>query len=484
MHRPGALPHGDPSSRLVNQAPRLLVAGLLAFLVVTWARSFGLPLGDSHEGRVLGQFALHVRNFWDLGPAGSSFGADWAPFSDAPYTHHPPLLTGLHMLVSAVVGQGLWQLKAISYLSGLATVPALYWLGRRMGFGALPVAAATGALVATPWWWVYGRLGLGFLPNLAMVGMVLLVAHEATGRGLRRAAAAMGAAVAASWHGAFLAPLLWLWLWRRRGLDRAVVVVGAAVVAGALAVLVWITQGGGLSELADHAGNRMGVDRTVGEFLNRQWTFARGLLPTWYLVLALPALVAGLADSRSRALIGMLAAMVVVFAVVPSDNAWVHDYWNFPVLTALFPGFAALADRAIRTLPGLRQGIAEGAVAVLLVIALVVLAPGANHDRYFAAPAEAGRLVEAVGPAAGQDTAWHTPQVPWPTWVSRAWRLAPGAVASPEDVATVGDDDRVVMRLDRLPAFVDRSVADEALAVRGTYAVVTGAALRRHLLTN
>jgi len=460
----------------------LLIVGLVAFLTVTWAFSFGLPLGNSHEGRVLGQFALHVRNFWDLGPTGSSFGADWRPFYDVPYTHHPPLLTGLHLLVSAVLGQGLWQLKAISYLSGLATVPALYWVGRRMGFGALPVAAATGALVATPWWWVYGRLGLGFLPNLAMVGMVLLLADEATGRGLRRAAAATGAAVAASWHGAFLAPLLWLWLWRRRGLDRTVVVVGAAVAAGALAVLVWVTQGGGVSELADHAGNRMGVDRTVGEFLDRQWVFARGLLPVWYLVLVLPALVAGLADPRSRALTGMLATMVVVFAVVPSDNAWVHDYWNFPVLTALFPGFVALADRVVRALPGLRRGVAEGVVAVLVVAALVALAPGANHERYFAAPAEAGRLVEAVGPAAGQDTAWHTPQVPWPTWVSRAWGLAPSAVASPEDVATVGDDDRVVVRLDRLPAFVDRSVADEVLAVRGTYAVVTGAALRRHLL--
>ena len=293
MHRLGAPPHEDPPSRLIDRAPMLLVVGLVVFLVVTWARSFGLPLGDSHEGRVLGQFALHVRNFWDLGPAGSSFGADWTPFSDVAYTHHPPLLTGLHLLASAVVGQGLWQLKAISYLSGLATVPALYWVGRRMGFGALPAVAATGALVATPWWWVYGRLGLGFLPNLAMVGMVLLIADETTGRGLRRAAAATGAAVAASWHGAFLAPLLWLWLWRRRGLDRTVVVVGAAVAAGALAVLVWVTQGGGVTELADHAGNRMGVDHTVGEFLDRQWTFARGCCPAgiwcWLFPLWLPA---------------------------------------------------------------------------------------------------------------------------------------------------------------------------------------------------
>ena len=67
--------------------------------------------------------------------------------------------------------------------------------------------------------------------------------------------------------------------------------------------------------------------------------------------------------------------------------------------------------------------------------------------------------------------------------MSRAWGLEPSAVGSREAVVTVGDHDRVVVRLDHLPAFVDRSVADEALAVRGTYVVVTGVALRRHLLS-
>ncbi|MCP4919239.1 MAG: hypothetical protein GY913_20250, partial [Proteobacteria bacterium] len=148
MQRPGARPHADVPSRLVDRTPTALVVALVAFLVVTWARSFGLPLGDSHEGRVIGQFALHVRNFWDLGPSSSSFGAAWQPFSDVPYTHHPPLLTGIHLMVSTVFGQGLWQLKAVSYLAGLATVPTFFWVGRRMGFGPLPVAAATGALVA------------------------------------------------------------------------------------------------------------------------------------------------------------------------------------------------------------------------------------------------------------------------------------------------------------------------------------------------
>ena len=483
MNRPGAPSNTDAPSRVVDRAPTAIVVALVAFLVVTWARSFGLPLGDSHEGRIMGQFALHVRNFWDMGPSGSSFGAAWEPFSDVPYTHHPPLLTGIHLMVSTVFGQGLWQLKAVSYLSGLATVPAFFWVGRRMGFGPLPVAAATGALVATPFWWIYGRLGLGFLPNLLMIGMVLMVADGATGRGLRRAVVASAAAVAASWQGVFLAPLLWLWLLRRRGFDRTVVVVGAGMAAGALVVLAWVAQGAGLNELGEHAGRRIGVDRTVGEFVARQWMFARGLLPVWYLVLAVPALVAGLVDRRSRALTAMLVAMVVAFAVVPSDNAWIHDYWNFPLLMALFPGFAALGEWAWRASAWVRQGMAEGVVVVLLVAALVVVGPGANHDRFFGATAEAGRLVDAIGPADGQTTVWHTAQVAWPTWISRAWGLPTSVVASLDDVSTVADDDRVVIRLDRLPAFLDGSVGDDALNVRGSYAVVTGRELRSHLLS-
>ena len=145
--------------------------------------------------------------------------------------------------------------------------------------------------------------------------------------------------------------------------------------------------------------------------------------------------------------------------------------------------FAALADRVLgaQVLAGLGHSVQVAAVAVLLVGALVVLDAGNGHNRTFVTPAEAGHLLDAVGPAPGQEILWHTPQVPWPTWGSAAWGLPPGALATRADVATVSDGDRVVLRLDRLPAFVNRSVADDALAVRAPYAVVTGADLRRHL---
>ena len=47
--------------------------------------------------------------------------------------------------------------------------------------------------------------------------------------------------------------------------------------------------------------------------------------------------VVGLIDSRTRFLTTSLISMVLVFALVPSNGAWIHDYWNFPILLTLFP---------------------------------------------------------------------------------------------------------------------------------------------------
>ena len=104
--------------------------------------------------------------------------------------------------------------------------------------------------------------------------------------------------------------------------------------------------------------------------------------------------------------------------------------------------------------------------------AVIAMGPSGRHDRYFAAPADAGGLVAAVGPAAGQSVAWYAPQVPWPTWIAHAWGLPPVALVNAGGVATVPDDDLAVVRLDRLPVWLDSAVADHAVAVDGRYAAV------------
>ena len=163
-----------------NEKPlaKIAVSMIALFLLVSWFPAFGIPLGDSHEGRVLGQFSLHMKNFWSMGAIDSSFGASWEPFSDTPYTHHPPILTFLHIVFSAIFGEGLKQIKLISYLAGVLTIPAIFAMGKNLAISSKAVAISILILTTTPWWWVYGRLGLGLLPNVLMIGTIWAAAKN------------------------------------------------------------------------------------------------------------------------------------------------------------------------------------------------------------------------------------------------------------------------------------------------------------------
>ena len=170
----------------------------------------------------------------------------------------------------------------------------------------------------------------------------------------------------------------------------------------------------------------------------------------------------------------------------PADNAWRHDYWNFPALMALFPGFVALFS-AFGDWLGRWSGFVVGRMVELGVVVAVVsmlfaVSAGDIHEEYFEAPSRAGDLVAAVAPPEGQEVVWHVPGVPWPTWISYAWGLPPAAVATADVLAGVPDDDLVVVRFERLPTFLVGDVAGHATEAVGGYGVVTGADLRRHVI--
>ena len=465
---------------------KIAVSIMALFLLVSWIPAFGMPLGDSHEGRVLGQFALHMKNFWSMGVVASSFGASWEPFSDIPYTHHPPVLTFLHVIVSSIIGEGLKQIKLISYVAGVLTIPALFSMGKNLGINSKAVTISILFLITTPWWWVYGRLGLGLLPNVLMIGTILAATEKPTKRKTVVASLATFFAVAASWHGVFLFPFLWFQTWRRRKFDQLTFSLMGASILGGLAILLWVSQGGGLSELGDHIGERVERDWTWNQFAERQWDFAQTLLPLWFTILALPALVVGLVDSRTRFLTTSLISMVLVFALVPSNGAWIHDYWNFPILLTLFPGFAVMSEwifSFIKEKISLEKtdSITLGGFLLLASVLILVLQPVSLHENYFDETSDAGELVASIELSRGQKTAWHLPQVPWPTWVSNKWNVPTASLLNAEDLGTVPSEDIVLFRIDRIPDWLDGKIEFAIEDQKGRYATVTAHVMKQHV---
>ena len=468
---------------------KIAVSIMALFLLVSWLPAFGMPLGDSHEGRVLGQFSLHMKNFWSMGVTDSSFGASWEPFSDIPYTHHPPILTFLHVLISAVIGEGLKQIKLISYVAGVLTIPALFSMGRNLGVSSKAVTISILILIATPWWWVYGRLGLGLLPNVLMIGTIWAATTNPTKRKIVFASLATFFAVAASWHGVFLMPFLWFQTWRRRKFDQLTLSLIGASILGGLVILFWVSQGGGLSELGEHIGERVERDWTWSQFAQRQWDFAQTLLPLWYMILALPAVLVGLIDSRTRFLTTSLISMVMVFALVPSNGAWVHDYWNFPILLTLFPGFAVMSEWVIGfikekiklTSPKKIDSITLGGFLLLASVLILTLQLSDLHDEYFKETSDAGELIASIELSSGQKTAWHLPQVPWPTWVSNKWDVPTLSLLNAGDLGTVPSDDIVLFRIDRIPDWLDEKIEFAIEERKGKYATVTAHVMKQHV---
>ena len=466
---------------------KIAVSIMALFLLVSWIPAFGMPLGDSHEGRVLGQFALHMKNFWSMGVVASSFGASWEPFSDIPYTHHPPVLTFLHVIVSSIIGEGLKQIKLISYVAGVLTIPALFSMGKNLGINSKAVTISILFLITTPWWWVYGRLGLGLLPNVLMIGTILAATEKPTKRKTVIASLATFFAVAASWHGVFLFPFLWFQTWRRRKFDQLTFSLMGASILGGLAILLWVSQGGGLSELGDHIGERVERDWTWNQFAERQWDFAQTLLPLWFTILALPALVVGLVDSRTRFLTTSLISMVLVFALVPSNGAWIHDYWNFPILLTLFPGFAVMSEwifSFIKEKISLEKtdSITLGGFLLLASVLILVLQPVSLHENYFDETSDAGELVASIELSSGQKTAWHLPQVPWPTWVSNKWNVPTASLLNAEDLGTVPSEDIVLFRIDRIPDWLDGKIEFAIEDQKGRYATVKAHVMKQHVI--
>lgn len=510
------------------------IAVMSLAMLALWLPDLNLPLGNSDDGRIVAFSGLHARNFWDLGPVESAWGArvdpfirpefDVSPRSDPPvaavtYAHHPPLKDWLSTASAGLFGQNLPALRIPSFLTGAATLVFMASLLRACRLRWGPVLLAVGAMACTGFFYVYGRLGVSFSLLLASAAAVAwLRCTERPPRWALLGTAALAALTAMqSWIAmASLGPLaLWLFADRlrpaaaepgaqpeqtrsrlaaflARGWSPALtaLVIGAA--AGVAVTAAWMLNATGFAELADQVGVRVGndvtsasqpVSFTFGEFLSKQWGYATEelLMPGWLRVLLVPALLAGLIDRRTRvpAAITLVAAAAMTFGL--QQGAWIHRLWNFPWLMPVTVGLAALLDAARRLAPSRWRIGAAVAAAAVIGATVVAVAAGSTRDRYISDPAHLGEALEqaaATPEARRAELAWTGPGLPAPRWASYyldvpVWDLEQSRLGE------LAGSDLVIVRASRTPDFLPDEALSDPLASVGDFRVTTAASLLR-----
>ena len=480
--------HGDATGEQRRERwGWVLVLLLTAVLGASWL-PLSAPFGNDHDGRNLVLNAMQVEQVRERGLVATDFGSSLAPYVEREtYAHHPPAMKLLYLPASFLPMALETSTRLVSYATGLLVVPGLALLLRRLRVGWAGVLVALAALSAVPLWWAYGRLHgpLGLTVVLAAVVADLRERDEPSGWHLAGAGALAAFVVASNWFGLAAAALLGLWLLAgRRRVDRTVLVLGACMAVSAVLTLLWVVGLSGPDDIGTSIGTRAtDTGIAAGAWAQRMVRWFDELVPLWFRLLAALSLVGGLVRPRLRApyVAGWLLAVGWV-AGLPGGS-YVHDYWILPVVLPVAIGLAGTVDLVLaRTDLRLRVGVAALATAVGCA-GVVALDRGQFGEEYERAPRDMALAAAQVEPPPGQDNGWHV-RIPGLVTVAWAW----GIPAEPLDAATLaatgpdapGDDELVVVRLDRPPFFLpdDAALAGRLAARAGDYGVVTVGALR------
>ncbi|MEV0715888.1 hypothetical protein [Asanoa sp. NPDC050611] len=454
----------------------LAVGAISLVLAVTWAPRLVMPYGDNHMGRIISRYALHLSNLQERGLVGSDFSADWLPYSSAAYAHHPPGLNILVALFGLLPGTKSFEVWLAPFLLALLAVPAAAALLRALGIRWSATLLAVAAMASTAFFWVYS-------PIMFDLGPILLI--SATVVALRRkdytpprwllavACAAALLATLISWPGIGFAGAMGLWLLAgRRKLDKVVLWVGASMLVGLCISLTFIVGVSGLADLTNQAEFRtQGGAFTAEQFLRRQRQSLGALLPPWYPALLLLGALVGLWDRRTRVYLAFALAFNAFWTFALNNGAYIHDYWNYPLLILGLVGMAALVDRVLTRTPPRPAQFAAAAAGLALLVTLAVVAYGRTNRTYVDRPSDAGRLVSQHRPAPGQQTAWLAGGgLSTPRWYAYYWNLAPKTV-TPATLAEANPTDLVLMDLRKIPSWLPKNIGDRALDRKGFYAL-------------
>lgn len=473
-------PAGERSSARLGWA---VVALLTATLLVTWL-PLSAPFGDDHDGRTLVLNAIQVEQVQRRGLVATDLGSSLAPYVEArTYAHHPPSMKLAYLAAGRLPVSLATSTRLVSYALGALTLPALALLLRRLSVPWGGAVVAVAAMAAVPMFWAYGRIHGPLGASVLLAAVVAdLRRREQVGTVRLAASAALAAFVAASnWLSLATAALLGLWLLAgRRRIDRVVVVVGAAMAVAAAATLVWVVALSGTQELAGSMGERAtATGLTVEAWLGRMGRWADDLLPGWWRLLAILAVVGAAVERRVRRVAVAAGVLAIGWVVALPGGSFVHDYWLLPLVLPVALGAGGLVARLLAERSArLDRGVvlAAGAAGV---VGVLVLSSGTFGAEYETAPRDMPVAAAEAPPPAGQEVAWHARNIPGRLTVAWAWGM-PARPLGRQELAAAAPSDHVVVRLDRVPGITDDAdaLAAAALATEGDYGVVTVATLR------
>lgn len=463
-------------------------------VLVFWTPDLNLPLGDSDEGRILARFGLQARNFWELGPAESEFGARIDPYirsefavepggeppaAAVTYAHHPPLQIFASIAAVGVLGDHPAALRTFGFGMGMVALLGMAALLRNLGMGWGAVHLAVGSMAVTGFFFVYGRMGAGFsLIVAAAAAVAYLRERDDPPRWMTAGAGALAALTAMqSWIAMAAMGLLVLWLFARRRWSPVTWWVAAGAAAGMALTAGWILAATPVSELGEVVAGRTDTARfTLGEFLSRQWDFAGRLAPFWFRVIAPFALLAGIADRRTRLPVLITLGVAAGWTFGLQQGAWVHLLWNFPWLAPVTIGLGAGLDRLRGWAPG-RVSLAAALLAgAALAVSLYGTFAGPARSQFLTEPAAAGEVLQSVSPVPPPGKVWAAPGVSTARWASY-YLDVPVWPLREERLPLVEPGDLVIVRADRAPDFIPDRALQSAEGSAGRYRLLSGRTL-------
>lgn len=447
----------DPRSRA---GAALVVLAALLF-VGHGLRTIGAPFGDSHDGRNAGVWAAGSRNLRESGPAASRLGTR-SP-ENGVYANHPPLIYVETAMAEAVGLGSRAATRAPAWLGSLAVIVLLGRLLRERGLRGPAVGVALLLAAATPMFLVYGTMLDTPVTSLPFgAGLLLLWERARRGDQVHPVVAGVVAALAvlAGWQSVALAVLVGAWalvrVLRRTGRNGELgFTLGTA--AGGVLLMAWLLWafGGTLRPLVDQflfRTGRSGQGVSVGAVFAGE---RRDLLTMFgpIALLAGAGVLAGLANARTRGVVGLALAVTLPYPFVFRAAAVNHDYWGYWFLLPVAVGLAAGGDVLLRWWaawgrPQIVPIIGASLVAAVLVVGAVT-APSTAEVRklrgFSAARALEGRSLPEGQPVARYAGAVGEPAT-WLGWTTgRRAELVPAsqyeavAGAAPAELVLVGE---------------------------------------------